>query len=177
MADPSDSDYAIHLDGTLKDASEIEWHYDKDDDLPLAPVGLHPFFASWPALVVMVAGSHHSACTLRPSACIVDPDNTMNKGSSLTLASLPAVKQKRHLLLSYHVMSLEIFVLILQMILPPKLTMMSLPLIQPTMTLMQKGWKTQQIMSLMHCKPWLIQIMRYVNSLEEYVGSITHNTD
>jgi hypothetical protein len=152
MADPSDSGCTAHSDGTLKDASEIEWHYDKDDDLLIAPAKLHPFFTNQPALAVMVVGSHRSACTLRLPACIVDPDNAMNKGSSSTSASLTAVK----LILSYHVISLKIFVLILQIILPPKLMMMSLPLIQSTMTLMQKGWKTQQIMSLMHCKPWLM---------------------
>jgi hypothetical protein len=94
MADPSNSGCAVHLDGTLKDASEIEWHYDKDDDLPITPAKLHPFFTSKPAPAVMVAGSCHSAHTLRPSAHVVDPDNAMNKGFSLTLASLTAVKWK-----------------------------------------------------------------------------------
>jgi hypothetical protein len=40
MTDPSNSDFAVCSDGTLKDASEIEWHYDKDDDLPFAPAKL-----------------------------------------------------------------------------------------------------------------------------------------
>jgi hypothetical protein len=87
MADPSDSGCIVHSDGTLKDASEIEWHYNKDDDLPITPAKLHPFFTSKPAPAVMVAGSPHSAC-------IVDPDNAINKGFSLTLASLTAVKWK-----------------------------------------------------------------------------------
>jgi hypothetical protein len=40
MADPSDSGCAVHLDGTLEDASEIEWHYDNDDDSLITPAKL-----------------------------------------------------------------------------------------------------------------------------------------
>jgi hypothetical protein len=94
MADPSDSGCTVCSDGTLKDVSEIEWHCNKDDDLPIAPTQLHPFFTNQPAPAVMVAGSHRSACPLRHFACVVDPDNAMNKGSSSIPASLTAVKQK-----------------------------------------------------------------------------------
>ena len=61
MADSSDLGCAVRSDGTLKDASEIEWHFDEDDDLPIAPTGatssathiptdvpMHPFFSGQP---------------------------------------------------------------------------------------------------------------------------------
>jgi hypothetical protein len=40
MDNPSDPGCAVHPDGTLKDASEIEWQNDKDDDLRLSNGGL-----------------------------------------------------------------------------------------------------------------------------------------
>ena len=109
--DASDFGCAVRSDGSLKDASEISWHYDVDDDLPIAPVGstsstpisppnIHPFFTSHPAPAKMVAGSRRSARTLRPSARILDPNNTMNKpapSSSTSYPSFPSVakyKQK-----------------------------------------------------------------------------------
>ncbi|KAF8233543.1 hypothetical protein L208DRAFT_1232558 [Tricholoma matsutake] len=39
---------AVHSDSTLKDASEIEWHHDKDDKWPIAPEKLHQFFNNQP---------------------------------------------------------------------------------------------------------------------------------
>ena len=35
MANATNSGCTVRLDGTLKDASEIEWHYDEDDNLLL----------------------------------------------------------------------------------------------------------------------------------------------
>jgi hypothetical protein len=75
MTDSSNFGCAVRSDGSLKDASEISWHYDVDDDLPIAPVGstsstpisppnIHPFFTSHPAPAKMVAGSRRSACTV-----------------------------------------------------------------------------------------------------------------
>lgn len=73
MADSSYFGCALCSDGFLKDASEIEWHYNENDKLPIAPVThagsststtkIHLFFANHPTLaemVEMVAGSHHS---------------------------------------------------------------------------------------------------------------------
>lgn len=53
MSTPPDIGCAVRPDGTLKDASEIEWHFDKDDETPLtAPTPsaptlheIHPFFS------------------------------------------------------------------------------------------------------------------------------------
>ena len=58
MVNSSDLGCAVHSDGTLKDASEIEWHFEEDDNLPIAPTGatssvthipadvpMHPFFS------------------------------------------------------------------------------------------------------------------------------------
>ena len=97
---------AINLDGSLKDASEIEWHFDKDldDETPLAVTvaenslssasgpavsgesetshTLHPFFlghAHTPA--IFAAGSHCSGHAIRPSNRVVDPDNAMNSAA------------------------------------------------------------------------------------------------
>jgi len=92
MTDSSDLGCAVRLDGSLKDASEIEWHNDPDNELPITPVSstsstpatIHPFFTGHPAPAVMAAGSRRSGRAVRPSARIVDPDNAMNKpaGSS-----------------------------------------------------------------------------------------------
>ncbi|KAF8799820.1 hypothetical protein BYT27DRAFT_7217371 [Phlegmacium glaucopus] len=74
---------AVHPDGTLKDASEIEWQYDKDDDAPMASCSsssksIASFFAKKALPANLVAGSRHSARTTRPSARILDPENAMN---------------------------------------------------------------------------------------------------
>jgi len=52
---PPDLGCAVHLDGSLKDASEIDWLFDKDDNTPFTvtekspesgpPQTLHPFFS------------------------------------------------------------------------------------------------------------------------------------
>jgi hypothetical protein len=89
------SECAVGLDGTLKDASEIEWFNDIDDDQPTKdpstavssvllapPTTMHPFFtgASPPAL--LVAGAHHSTCVSRPSVRVLDPDNVATSSST-----------------------------------------------------------------------------------------------
>ena len=91
MADSSDLGCAVHSDGTLKDASEIEWHFDEDDNLLIAPIGatssitlilmdvpMHSFFSRQPLKSAIIAGSHCSCCTLQPSACILNPENAIN---------------------------------------------------------------------------------------------------
>jgi len=97
MPDPSDLGCAIRPDNSLKDASEIEWSYDKDNDSPMAPVSstsessttVHPFFTRCPPAKV-VAGSRRSARALRPSARIRDPDNVMNNSASSSSAPNPS---------------------------------------------------------------------------------------
>jgi hypothetical protein len=81
----------IHPDGTLKDASEINWDYDPDEVVPKitdttmaassssAPAEIHPFFS----------GAHQSTRAIHPSACTIDPDNVMN-ASAKRKASSPA---------------------------------------------------------------------------------------
>jgi len=39
---PPDLGCAVHTDGSLKDASEIEWHFDKDDETPLTAAEKSP---------------------------------------------------------------------------------------------------------------------------------------
>jgi hypothetical protein len=39
---PPDLGCAVHPDGSLKDASEIEWHFDKDDETPLTAAQKSP---------------------------------------------------------------------------------------------------------------------------------------
>ena len=77
MANTIDLGCTVHPDGTLKDSSEIDWHHDKDDKIPMVAVssstsfnmvqvaapsskGIHPFFAWKTAAAVVVAGSCHS---------------------------------------------------------------------------------------------------------------------
>ena len=90
---------ACHADGSLKDASEIEWSYDKDKTLPFpapdamvneqdtAPT-IHPFFARAAPPVQIVGGAHvtcRSACTHHPSHCVLEAmsDSENQAGPSL----------------------------------------------------------------------------------------------
>ena len=100
--DPSpDRGCALRPDGTLKDASEIDWQFDVDDDITPSlsgpssigpssgpssgdsgPSKIHPFFSS--AVVsstlrpaTFAAGSRRSGRATRPSNRILDPDNAM----------------------------------------------------------------------------------------------------
>jgi hypothetical protein len=66
----TDPGHAVRSDSTLKDASEIAWTYDADEDIPF-PSGStsgqepHPSGRSAPAVVV--AGTHRTTCVHRPS--------------------------------------------------------------------------------------------------------------
>ena len=91
---PPDLGCAVHPDGSLKDTSEIEWHFDKDNETPLTiaeklpkscPAAstssqpLHSFLlgrAQSPAVVV--TGSRRSGHATHPSNHVVDSDNSMN---------------------------------------------------------------------------------------------------
>jgi hypothetical protein len=103
MADASDPGCALRPDGTLKDASEIRWHYDVDDELPMPSAStssapstssipadnpkIHPFFTGQPPQGVMIAGSRRSGRAIRPSARILDPDNAMSAANPTSAAS------------------------------------------------------------------------------------------
>jgi hypothetical protein len=106
MPDSSDLGCAVRSDGSLKDASEIEWHYDEDDESPMAsvsstsstsslPAKVHPFFTGHPAPAKMVAGSRRSTRALRPSSRVLDPDNVMNKSASSSALNPSAANGKR----------------------------------------------------------------------------------
>jgi hypothetical protein len=102
---PPDLGCAVHPNGSLKDASEIEWHFDKDDETPLTATEkspgsgsasstssqtLHPFLlghAQAPA--IFVAGSRRSGRATCPSNRVVDPDNAMNS------APVPSSKKSK----------------------------------------------------------------------------------
>jgi hypothetical protein len=86
----------VRPDGTLKDASEIDWDYDPDEavaehinstmaaSFSSAPPNIHPFFTG-------ACCSTHATC---PSARTIDPDNMMNAPAKHK-ASSPT--QKHHL--------------------------------------------------------------------------------
>ena len=104
MSDDSEPGCAVRADGTLKDASEIEWHFDPDDDTPMAlptppqppppPTQsvreVHPFFTGHIAAAAPAAGARHSNCTVRPSARITDPNNAMIKASTSSALAQPS---------------------------------------------------------------------------------------
>jgi hypothetical protein len=110
---------AVNLDGSLKDASEIEWHFDKDSpgDETLLTVAekslssasgpgpavsepessqtLHPFFSGHAqAPAIFVAGSRRSGRTIRPSNRVVDPDNAMNSAPGPSKSKVTIGKRK-----------------------------------------------------------------------------------
>lgn len=73
---------AVRINGTLKNASEMEWHYDKDDDTPMLV-----------ETAMEVGGTRRSGRSSRPSTRLVDPDNAMNDHT--LLAPTRPVTQKR----------------------------------------------------------------------------------
>ncbi|KAG6821887.1 hypothetical protein H0H92_000313, partial [Tricholoma furcatifolium] len=69
---------ALNSDGTLKDASQINWYFDPDDKvaLPAAPsstavassaVPLHPFFTGSKTSAVSIEGARRSIRVVKPS--------------------------------------------------------------------------------------------------------------
>ena len=84
-ASDSPRGHAVRADGGLKDASEMEWTYDKDESVPFpsdslanpatddavsppsASVRIHPFFTHANPPAAIVAGSRRSTRTSRPS--------------------------------------------------------------------------------------------------------------
>ena len=97
---------ALRPDGSLKDASEIEWQFDVDNDITPSlsgpssisgpssglssgdsgPSKIHSFFSSTPTTsstlqpVTFAAGSRRSGRVTRPSNHILDPNNAMGAG-------------------------------------------------------------------------------------------------
>lgn len=91
MSDLSPLGCAVRSDGSLKDAAEIEWSFDKDDETPMTSLrpppaqSVHPFFAGHvSAPAAFVAGSRRSNRSTRPSARVIDPNNVMNNPSPST---------------------------------------------------------------------------------------------
>jgi hypothetical protein len=91
----SDLGCAVRSDGTLKDASEIDWSFDRSDDEALSIPSLssrpsaaakvsgssgpelHPFFSGTLRPATFSAGQRRSGRATRPSNRIVNPDNAM----------------------------------------------------------------------------------------------------
>jgi len=92
MTPTPDLGCAVRPNGSLKDALEIDWHFDKDDHTPFTVAAkspesgssqmLHPFFSGQASPAILVTGSRRSGRTICPSNRIVDPDNVMNSTSS-----------------------------------------------------------------------------------------------
>jgi hypothetical protein len=70
---------ALGSDGKLLDASEIIWHYDTDNDEPMASVTTSSTGQPQPGLSATTLDSfmHQSGCAAYPSTKLIDPDNTM----------------------------------------------------------------------------------------------------
>ncbi|KAJ7705398.1 hypothetical protein B0H17DRAFT_666984, partial [Mycena rosella] len=72
---------AQNADGSPRDASEINWYQDRDDEHPTsgpqAPPSpkVHPFFTGSAKPVGKIAGACCSARATRPSSHIMDPNN------------------------------------------------------------------------------------------------------
>jgi len=80
------SECAVRADGTLKEALEIKWFNDVDDDKPISELAanpipsslsttLHPIFTGSHAPATFVAGTHCSAHVPHPSTRVLDPNN------------------------------------------------------------------------------------------------------
>ncbi|KAF8240608.1 hypothetical protein L208DRAFT_1231574 [Tricholoma matsutake] len=108
MTPPPDLGCAVCPNGSLKDASEINWHFDKDDNTPFTVTAkspesgssqtLHPFFLGQASPAILVAGSHQSGCAIHPSNHVVDPDNVMNSTSSTQKQKAPVRKSSCHVI-------------------------------------------------------------------------------
>ncbi|KAJ7261472.1 hypothetical protein C8J57DRAFT_1030452, partial [Mycena rebaudengoi] len=71
---------AQNVDGTLRDASQINWFNDRDDELPASGSDasssqLHPFFTGAAKPVGKIAGARRSSRTTHPSSRMIDPNN------------------------------------------------------------------------------------------------------
>jgi hypothetical protein len=106
-ASDSPRGHAVHADGGLKDASEMEWTYDKDETVPfpsdfltipatddsavsspLPSVRIHPFFTHAEPPAAVIAGSHRSTRTSRPSQRVREANNVQSLATGSTSAKL-----------------------------------------------------------------------------------------
>ena len=103
-ASDSPRGHAVRADGGLKDASEMEWTYDKDESVPFpldslanpatddavsppsASVRIHPFFTHANPPAAIVAGSRRSTRTSRPSQRVREANDAPSLASASTSA-------------------------------------------------------------------------------------------
>lgn len=78
----SSNECAVAEDGSLLDATKIVFYNDPDDDVPL-PNLADSFFQAGHAPSTLGAGSRRSGRATRPSARIMDPDNTEGPMSAI----------------------------------------------------------------------------------------------
>jgi hypothetical protein len=99
MSNSSSPDHscAVHSDGTLKDALEIDWDYNPDEKIPVpadfavaasptgtnSPPKIHLFSAGQAPAAIKVVGAHCSIGTCHLSAHAVDLNNTMSATGAL----------------------------------------------------------------------------------------------
>jgi hypothetical protein len=71
--------YALRSDGKLQDVSEIIWHYDADNDEPMALVTTFLMGQPQPGLSITTLDSfmYQSGCTACPSTKLIEPDNAI----------------------------------------------------------------------------------------------------
>ena len=76
----------VCIDGTLKDTSEMEWHYDKDDGTPmlveLSSAPVRSFLAP-KATAMVVDGTCRSGWSSCPSTHLVNSNNAINNHTLL----------------------------------------------------------------------------------------------
>jgi len=110
ITSPTDLGCTVHPDGSLKDASEIKWHFNKDNETPMAnpmpcesqaspgtlpPSQIHPFFSGCAVPATFIAGFCCSCHATHPSNHVVDPDNVMGSVAGTSSAQNKTVgKQK-----------------------------------------------------------------------------------
>lgn len=96
---------AQNADGSLRNASQITWYHDADDEVPIpgpkcSALPPHPFFTGSAKPVGIVVGSRRSARTTRPSARIADPDNvesSVNSGKRKSTTAITAPRKAARL--------------------------------------------------------------------------------
>ncbi len=105
--------HAVRPDGGLKDASEMEWTYDKDESVPfpsnslaipatddpavsppLKSVRIHSFFTHAKPPATLIAGSRRSTRTSRPSQRVRDANEVSSLATGSTTAK-PSTGTKR----------------------------------------------------------------------------------
>ncbi|KAF8977613.1 hypothetical protein BDQ17DRAFT_1440555 [Cyathus striatus] len=65
----------INIDGTLKDASEIVWYNDRDDEAPLSSVPIFQVSSPLPKEKGKEKAIRHSDHTVKPTQCVLDMKN------------------------------------------------------------------------------------------------------